>query len=196
MKLCWFDTETTGLDPEQHDIIQIAGLIEIDGDIKEKFEFKVAPVNILHSDPAALKIHGYNLDQIATFPEPSEVFKELIKLFSKYINPYEKTDKFLPAGHNVFFDMKFLHHFFLKMENKYFGSWFWRQGLDTMHLAVYAEYIKGERFENHKLQTLCDFFKIPIQAHDAMADIEATRYLFALLRTIIFTKEYKKHRET
>ena len=30
-KVLWLDIETTGLDPERHGIVQIAGIIEIDG---------------------------------------------------------------------------------------------------------------------------------------------------------------------
>ena len=34
-KVFWFDVETTGLDSKIHDIIQLACIIEINGEIKE-----------------------------------------------------------------------------------------------------------------------------------------------------------------
>ena len=42
-KLFWYDLETTGLRYWKHGIHQIAGLIEIDGEVVEKFNFDTAP---------------------------------------------------------------------------------------------------------------------------------------------------------
>ena len=42
-KLLYFDTETTGLDPVRNGIIQIAGIIVIDGEVKEEFNIKMQP---------------------------------------------------------------------------------------------------------------------------------------------------------
>ena len=34
-KIAWIDTETTGLNPKEHALIQLSGIIEIDGCVKE-----------------------------------------------------------------------------------------------------------------------------------------------------------------
>ena len=45
-KALYFDVETTGLNPYKNDIIQFACLVEINGEVKEEFETKVAPHDI------------------------------------------------------------------------------------------------------------------------------------------------------
>ena len=42
-KICWIDTETTGLDPRKHDVIQLAALVEIDGKIEAQKVWKCKP---------------------------------------------------------------------------------------------------------------------------------------------------------
>jgi len=41
-KVFWFDCETTGIDPRRCAIIQLAGLIEINGKIDEKVNLLVS----------------------------------------------------------------------------------------------------------------------------------------------------------
>ena len=174
-KVLYFDVETTGLDPVKQDIIQIAGLIEIDNVVVEEFEFKVAPVNPENATPEALDVHGYDLVTIMQFPPHSHVYNSLIELFSKYIDKYNKADKFTPAGYNVRFDMDFLKNFFLKHNDKYFGSWFNYKMVDPLPVLHYAEWAQKISLENYKLVTVCERFGIELQAHDALSDIRATR---------------------
>ena len=42
-KLLWIDVETSGLSCVKNDILTIAGIIEIDGNIAEEFYFKCQP---------------------------------------------------------------------------------------------------------------------------------------------------------
>jgi len=59
------DTETTGLNLNRHEIIQV-GLIEYEisdqGDLRLIWEHdhKIIPTNIATADPKALKINGYH----------------------------------------------------------------------------------------------------------------------------------------
>ena len=43
MKLFFYDLETTGTNPGRNGIHQISGQIVIDGEVKEEFDFHVAP---------------------------------------------------------------------------------------------------------------------------------------------------------
>ena len=45
MKILWLDTETTGLNTDKCDLIQLAGIVIIDGEEKERFNFYCQPVN-------------------------------------------------------------------------------------------------------------------------------------------------------
>ena len=56
MKKLYFDCETTGLDPIKNDIIQIAGVIEIDGHNMVDFNFKSKPFNWDAIETKALEI--------------------------------------------------------------------------------------------------------------------------------------------
>ena len=40
-KILWLDTETTGTDSTLHSIIQIAGIIDINGETKKEFAYNL-----------------------------------------------------------------------------------------------------------------------------------------------------------
>lgn len=187
-KVLYFDVETTGLDPVKNDIIQIAGIIEIDGVIQDEFEFKCQPVSF---DPEcisidALETHGYNLEDLASFPYPGEIYHKLISIFSKYIDKYNKQDKFTPAGYNVRFDMEFLKEFFKKQGDIYFGSWINWQMVDPLPVLHFLSFTGKIPFlQNYKLSTICDEFAVEIEAHDALSDIRATRAVINQIKSII-----------
>ena len=175
MKILWFDTETTGLDPVKNDIIQIAGIIEIDGNVKEEFQFWAKPPKDADIQDEALKVHGYSKIDIKQWPDPKFMYAGLIGIFGKYVDKFKKYDKFIPAGHNVKFDIEFLSQLFKKQKDDYFGSWMIWQPFCTMHAAVINTILGNIKPDNYKLITLAEHYKIPLKAHDAMEDIRATR---------------------
>ena len=60
MKLIYLDTETTGFDPKVNGLLQLAGCIQIDAKVVEKFDWKMKPVNddVVYAESAAEKT-GY-----------------------------------------------------------------------------------------------------------------------------------------
>src|SRR5690606_5049961 len=108
-------------------------------------------------------------------------------LFDTYIDKYDKNDKFYPAGHNVQFDLDFLQEFWKKYGDQYgTGSYQNWRALDSRvmaHFLIMAG--KLPELENMKLATLCNHFDIPINAHDAMSDITATRLLIRKMMEFI-----------
>ena len=42
-KILWVDTETTGTDPGKNGIIQLAGVLEINGQEISSFDYKIRP---------------------------------------------------------------------------------------------------------------------------------------------------------
>lgn len=181
-KALYFDVETTGLNPWRNDIIQLACLVEINGEIKEEFETKIRPFDFDNIDQKALDIHGYKVEQLREFPHPMEVHKKLTDLLGKYVNKFDKSDKFAPAGYNVRFDADFLQNFFKKNDDKYYGSWFnWRY-IDPMYTLYMMDYERRLALPDYKLQTVCTHLGIGIDAHDALSDIRATRQLVGMLQ--------------
>lgn len=179
MKILYFDTETTGLDAKENDIVSIAGIIEINGEVKEEFYLEMQPFNYDNISEEALKINGYTLEQIKTFMTPQEAYKKITTIFGKYINKFNRADKFISMGHNVRFDLDFLGQFFKKNNDKYFGSWVNYHCIDTVQILQLIKFKTDIELENCKLVTATKKFGIELtDAHNAMADIKATRELF------------------
>jgi len=182
MKIFWFDCETSSLNPIKGDILTLAGIVEIDGEIKEEFYLEMQPFDYDSISEEALKVNGLTLEQIKTFQTPQEAYRKLVKVFSKYINRYNRNDKFIIGGHNIKFDFDFLVEFFIKNNDKYLGSWIQYQFsgcLDTLPLVQLMNFKKIINIENSRLVTAAKEFDVDLDnAHNALADIRATRELF------------------
>lgn len=180
-KILWFDTETTGLDAQKNDIVQLACLIEIDGQVVQEKEFLMRPINGNAIAAEALAANGLTIDEIMRYPSAVIGLNELRAMMSKYVDRFDKKDKFVPAGYHVRFDLDFLRGTFGKVGDKYFGSWFHSAALDVQTLVAIAVAKHGLQSKNFKLGTLCRMFGIPIDAHKAMSDIKATKMLYEKL---------------
>ncbi len=190
-KILWVDVETTGLIPGRAGIIQLAAMVEIGGKVLETIDLKMRPLVKNVCDPEALKLHGLSEPAIKLYPPNSDAFTSFEALLRKYIDKFDKLDKFILAGYNVnSFDEPFLRQFFVdnaKTEKQreaqgYFGSYFaWpKRDIQTYVAEHFAEY--ALRLKNYQLATVCEHFGIEINAHDALSDITATRTLYYILR--------------
>ena len=102
---------------------------------------------------------------------------------SKYVDQYDKNDKFTIVGYNCTFDIGFLREFFRLNNDKYYGSWFSSYNMIDVHKLFTALrgsglYPELEALENMKLETVANHYGIEIQAHDALSDIYATEKLY------------------
>jgi len=176
-KVCYIDVETTGLNPVKNDIIQIAGIVEINGDVISEFEYKCAPVSPENVDARALAVNKTTVDQIMNYPSPHEVMNSVIEHLKKAVNPYDRNDKMYMAGYNVDFDKRFMKEWMKKLGNNYFHSFFEYKVLDIFPLFMAYCLANNVVVPNHKLVTAADYFDIPLDAHDALEDIRATRTL-------------------
>jgi len=185
-KILFFDVETTGLDSKINGIHQLSGLIEIDGEIKESFDFKINPSPELAVDAEALKISGKTLEEIRSYPSEALVYRQFVAMLLKYIEKFNNRDKaFLAGWNNAHFDNDFLRAFFIRNNDKFFGSWFWSNPIDVMVLA--SQCLIEERAEmiNFKLMTVATFLLGKIdqsKLHDAQYDIELTRNIYHIVK--------------
>lgn len=191
MKILYFDTETTGTNSQKHEIIQVAGIIEIDGQVAEEFNLKVRPTMWDNIDPQALEVTKKTIEELKTYPPASEVFVQLEGILERHVDKYNRNDKFYPAGHNVGFDVEFLQAFWKKYGDSYgTGSYQNWRFLDTRILANYLAAHELINPVNITLSELCKVYNIPLDAHDAMNDIRATRLLHkAMMKHISEAKE-------
>ena len=180
-KILWIDTETTGLNPQENGIIQIAALIEINGLVMENLNYKMCPLEGDKIDATALETNGHTEGQVMGFPSPQDAVDGLQEAMSNYVDKFDKTDKFVIAGYFVRFDIDMLRGLFNKLGNKYFGSWFFSVSYDVQGLVA-ERVVRGFRAPNYKLKTVCKEFGIEINPHEAMSDIAATRSLDLLLK--------------
>lgn len=184
-KIIWFDTETTGLNPQYDEIIQIAILMEIDGAIVDRFELKLKPT-VPICEPA-FKAHGMNAASLMNCPNQALGYVALKTFFKKYINPFDRGDKAWIAGHNVAsFDKEFLLQLFLRNQDKYLGSFINWRIIDTLQMAYILTAVgKLPELSAYNLSALCTHFNIKLDAHDALEDINATREVYLKLKEII-----------
>lgn len=185
MKLFFFDLETTGTNPGRHGIHQISGEIMVDGVTREQFDFKVRPNPQAQIEEDALKVGGVTKEQILAYPPMYDIYRKLINMLEKYVDKYNKKDKYFLVGfNNASFDNQFLRGFFLQNGDQYFGSWFWSNSFNVMVLAT--PYLAANRaeMENFKLATVAKALGIEVSEdnlHDASYDIALTKGIFQIV---------------
>lgn len=175
-KVLYVDVETTGTDSSRNGIIQLACILIVDG-------LEVANTNLfmrppLHCEvsPEALAIHGYSQNDIGNFDlDHSQAYREFIKLLDEHIERFDKRDKVYFAGFNAHFDYSFVRQWALYNNDPYIGSYFNNRILDPLPLLHLLDFLGDISLPNYKLATVCEYFDIPLQGHDALVDIRATR---------------------
>lgn len=186
MKLLFFDLETTGTNPGRNGIHQISGQIVIDGKHVQDFDFHVRPNPKAVIEDAALNVGGVTREQVLAYPPMGQVYKEFVAMLDKYVDKYNKKDKFFLVGYNnAAFDNQFLRGFFLQNGDNYFGSYFGSNSIDVMVLA--SAYIADRRadMENFKLSTVAKFLGVSVSddsLHNALYDIELTRAVYEIVK--------------
>lgn len=183
-KVIYIDVETTGLDPAKNGLIEVACIVEIDNKEVERFVFNINPFKYnkkIEIVDEALKVNGKTIEDLKSYPKSKKQYKKFIKFLDKYIDKMDKNDKFQPAGYNVSFDIKMLRAWFIDNGNIFFGSYFGHKDLDVFALVKHLTYSEVIKTKNEKLKTVCDYFKIEINAHNALDDIIATKKLHHLL---------------
>ena len=187
-KIIFIDTETGGVNPEKAALIQLSGIIRIDKKDVEKFNFFIKPFENSEVNEKALEVQGRTLEELKTdkYVEEKEVYKQFVNLLDKYIDKYDRTDKFIVAGYNVRFDVDILKAFFQRYGNNFLFSYLDSSMLDPLYsirLLQIAEVLPV--LENNKLETWCKHFGIELKAHDSLEDIEATKKLIGKLISLI-----------
>lgn len=186
------DTETTGLDAKKNSLIQIAGIVEINGQLCEEVNLLMRPPGDSIIDQEALKVNGRTVKEMLDFPPADQFVSSFSKILSKYIDRYDTTDKFVCAGYNVNFDIGFLREAFVKAGDPYYGSWFFNVPLDIWTFIAIMVLKKDLRLKNYKLTTVCEHYRIQLEkAHNPIYDIRATRMLYLkCLEEIYGAKDY------
>jgi DNA polymerase III epsilon subunit-like protein len=179
--ILYLDFETTGLDSKCHGIVQAAWIGERDGTVLMERSFDVYPGFDADFNLHALDVNGFDLPRIKNGKSLSYILTCLnLDLHEVAFS----SEKVRVCGHNVRFDMDFLQAACVQTNTKLWEiDWF--RPLDTRSLAIFLEMAgRIPLVPNFKLELLCSRMGIPINAHDALEDIRATRALFHRLMEI------------
>ena len=185
-KVLWLDVETTGLDCKKHGLREVGFIIEIDGVEVDKGVFKINPFTYttkdVEIDDYALEISKVSIEDLESYDRVSYCFKELMKKLVKYVNVNDKNDCFVIAGYNTAFDIGFIKEWFKEMGLlDSYKDLFHYKSLDVFSIVFALRHIGLNSAENDKLETMCNYFGIEIDAHNALSDIEATKKLYELI---------------
>ena len=163
-----FDTETTGLDSENDDIIQIAGIKILNGKIKDTFEIYInTDKDISESE----KTHHISKEQLSQYGVSHE------KGLSDFIE-FIGNDALLVA-HNIGYDFNILKHNLQRYCGKSLTDYCKKQ-YDSITIAklIYPN------FASYKLKDLLEFLQVEgINSHNALDDVKATFNLIKKLNS-------------
>ena len=178
-KLIFIDTETTGVDTETAGVWQIGGIIRC-GKRREEFQFECDIFEGDQFEESATGVTGITLAKLETLPDPKDVYDQFIALLDKYVDRYDKKDKFIAVGYGAEFDQKILRSWFEKNDDDYFGSWFWHPWLCMMNAVAFRYQDKRDTFPNFKLQTVMEHLGLENSGkfHEAIIDAEAAEAIY------------------
>lgn len=162
------DIETTGLNPKLDKIIEVGAIKVRNGKITGRYESLVYPGRKLGE--VVSELTGIRNCDLSGAPEPDEVIPKLLAFIGEDIL----------VGHSVLFDYSFVKRAAVNL-----GLTFEKTGIDTLKLA--------RRFlpelESRGLSSLCDYFSIPLKAHRAGEDAQATSILYGKLLENFYEEE-------
>jgi DNA polymerase-3 subunit epsilon/DNA polymerase-3 subunit alpha (Gram-positive type) len=165
-----FDLETTGLEAQHEEIIEIAAI---------KFEYDI-PIEYFHTYVKPTKkirekitnLTGITNEDVANAPSIDYVLPNFLEFIGRYTL----------VAHNAKFDMSFILDNMFDLGYKKLGN----KALDTLSLA--RKYIKD--VPNYKLETLKEelcFFDL--SSHDALSDAKMTFFVLKECKEKVEMKE-------
>ncbi len=179
------DTETTGLDPEENDVIEISmcRFSMSDLDKKEQRTWYLKALNPFTITDTALRINKHKLEDIThqtkkgieQYKEPSDVIVEIERWIME--DDVSKIDRAI-VGQNVNFDIDFLKALWKRVDSEDTFPFDVEKGnrvVDTKQLAIAIDLCTGKRRRYYNLMTLVKSFGAKKRkAHRAEDDVAMT----------------------
>lgn len=175
--LAFVDVETTGLNPQLHEIIEISIIKVCPIHGTTNYTSKIKPVYIEHAENKALEINGYNAKDWRQAPDAEMVMSKVSDMLAGCIL----------VGHNVRFDEEFIFEtcFRLGIKRRYD-----RRLIDTVTLAYEHLY----NLESVSMDSIRDYFGWE-PGHRARIDVLQTYMLYyKLVRCTAFHRLYWRAR--
>lgn len=180
-KYLLMDTETGGVIPNEHSLLSIALGIWENGTIRDCKEWFIEHP-VYHITKGAMQINNITLNDLFRKAQP---IKDVLFEISVYLNRHF-TEKAIPLGHNVAFDMNYIKLFFLDNKNYEWVKKVYYQSVDTCTLMKVVHQLGLVDRELKGLQDAAEYFKIDVgTAHSAIDDIKTTGLVFNALSNLI-----------
>lgn len=160
------DLETTGLDPNWDDIIELAAVKVENGNITAQFESLVNPGCPIGD--FITELTGITDDMLANAPTLDQVLPDFLSLIQSEVM----------LGHNFGFDLRFLQNAAASLGLPFDKC----QYVDTMRIArrVFPDW------EHYRLRDLVENLHVEsARAHRGMADVMATKECYDALRVVM-----------
>lgn len=155
------DTETTGLRPGSHRVIEVAGVRVRGGEVVDSFQSLLNPG--VRIPMFIAQFTGITQEMVAIAPASHEALPAFLSF----------AEGAIVVGHNVGFDLGFLNY-----EAQLLGQSFPIDGLDTIPLA--RRFLPG--LKRFKLDNVADHLRIATsQRHRALGDARVTAAVFLRL---------------
>lgn len=182
-KILFFDTETTGLDPQIHGIHQLAGELVINDVLVDSFDYRIAPFASCEIDDEALAVSKTKSSDFWKYNKEFQIHYQLDSFLEKHKNYRDEKDKIFLAGWRApEFDVKFLKAFIQRSDNKKaFDYYFWNSPVDVKTLAT--QYLLNERpqMNSFSLQPVAKHLGIEVdesKLHTAAYDAYLCRMVY------------------
>jgi len=200
------DTETTGFDPVNNDIIELSALRLVrDGEEfkREQKTWFIKPVNINNISEEALKVNGHKREDIlGETKEGREKYIELKDAISDFelwvMEDCASVMDRIFAGHNPVFDANFMKASWSKVNSEStfpFDLTANNRILDTKQLVIFVDICTGKRRAKYNLSEVVKCFDIKKgKAHRADEDTRMTAdFLEKIVKSAIpvFNELYK-----
>lgn len=180
------DTETTGLDPDRNDVIELS-IYRLSDDVQKTWCMK--PFRLDTIEAAALKINGHKLEDLRhetkigreTYLDPRKIIIEVENWMME--DGVSSEDRIL-LGQNPSFDKAFLEKLWEKCESR--GTFpFGRKMMDTIQIVLLMDLAKNFKRKGYGLGALIGDFDLKKEkAHRADADTRMTKDLWLKLLSI------------
>lgn len=188
--LIFIDTETTGLDPEQHSPVQIGYIVCIPGQAPQSFLLNSQPTRWDTISAEALNITGFTIEDFKKYPTSESAYNTFR---SQMLGIKNSGYELVFVAYNAKYDFAMMDAWF-----KFHDSSDKLTNVFSHHYVCVYELMKFLRsagyldsFPSLKLGSFYSMFgEDERNAHDALADIKVTYYLYNYLLNI-FSKGFQ-----